>query len=258
MNLYYKHGGISVYHGDCMELLLSMQDNSIDCIITDPPYNIGYNYASYKDNLDSEDYFKWQLELHKQFCRVLRGGGSLFYLHYPEFASRIAWAASDNGLSLYEMICWTYNTHTGGKPLRKGFRIWNWMVKDATEPAYIGENALRGVYRNPTDKRVAARIADGKLPVDYDWWHYEQVKNVSSEKIDHPCQLPLEMVERIVDMGCPIGGVVFEPFMGSGTTPLAAHLNNRHCISIERDEQYLKAAVKRLKAHQAQLNLFIA
>ena len=89
------------------------------------------------------------------------------------------------------------------------------------------------------------RIADGKSARLYDWWEINQVKNVSKEKTKHPCQMPLEVMKRIVGI-LPPDYTVVDPFMGSGTTALACKLLDRKFIGIELDAEYLDIAKNRV------------
>ena len=104
-----------------------------------------------------------------------------------------------------------------------------------------------GEYRNPTDKRIAKNMAAGMRPTDYDWWMYEQVKNVSKEKTEHPCQLPLELVQRLLLAACPPGGTAIDPYMGSATTAEACINTDRGFIGIESDEKYFDICVQRVQ-----------
>jgi DNA modification methylase len=99
-------------------------------------------------------------------------------------------------------------------------------------------------YRNPTDPRIAKRIADGKRARLYDWWEINQVKNVSSEKTEHPCQIPTALMERIIRVTSP--KMVFDPFAGSGTTLLAAANLGVPAVGIEMSERYCEIIATRL------------
>ena len=90
--------------------------------------------------------------------------------------------------------------------------------------------------------------------VGYDWWQYEQVKNVNHEKTEHPCQVPIAMVERICGgMDC---GTVLDPFLGSGTTLVACYRRGRSGVGIEISEEYCELAARRLEQEMAQGRLF--
>jgi len=128
--------------------------------------------------------------------------------------------------------------------LRKGTRHWLWLSKGDTH--YVDDAHLRGEYRNPHDRRIRECIARGESPIDYDWWLYEQVSNRSREKTAHPCQVPIAMIERLICAACPEDGLVYDPFMGSGTTGEACRRTGRHFIGCEIDREYFEIANKRI------------
>jgi len=238
--------------GDALEVLRGMEADSVDAVITDPPYNIGYGYDIYADSLSDEDYLSGQLDIITECARVTKPGGSILYLNYPEMTARMYWAAPEIcPVVPFELLTWVYHQHTGGTPLRKATRMWAWWGVGCS-PTYIGEDALRGQYRNPDDRRIAALVERGMAPVDYDWWCYEQVKNVSAEKVDHPCQLPLDMVRRICAMISRPGETVLDPYCGSGTTGVAAIALNRDFIGIELSPEYAAIARRRIAPALAQ------
>ncbi len=175
--------------------------------------------------------------------KALKADANIFYLHYPEVAAEM-WVRLSRYYTPIEWINWIYHTHTGGKPLRNGSRAWLWFAQGNP---YIGDEALRGHYRNPTDKRIKKQIERGLAPIDQDWWWYEQVKHGSAEKTLHPCQLPLAMVMRIVQLTCPPGGTVIDPSMGSGTVAEACILLGRRFIGIEMDRLYFQIAIDRIE-----------
>lgn len=232
---------MTIIHGDALNELRKLPSASVDLVLTDPPYNVGYKYATYKDALSDQQYLTWQLAILRECERVLKQNGSLFYLNYPEFNSRIYTELLDGfALKPIEIIAWVYHAHTSGKPLRKAFRTWIWASKGTPPSRFTGE------YRNPNDKRIVARLAQGRKPNAYDWWLYEQVKNVSREKTSHPCQLPLQMVRDIVEATTEPGAVVLDCFAGSFTTGAAAKELGRHFIGIESDAAYVKLGRERL------------
>lgn len=246
MKPYFEDDSVTLYCGNQEGVLPALADSSFDLAVADPMYNVGYRYDGVSDSLDFEDYLSQQLQLAQECCRLLKDGSSLFYLNYPEFAARMFCAVPEvSDLKPYELIAWIYNQHTGGKPLRKAFRLWCWLTKGGGIP-YADERQLEGEFKNPEDPRVAKLIAEGKSPRDYDWWRYEQVKNVSAEKVNHPCQLPAAMVSRIVRLACPEGGTVLDPFAGSGTTARAAIKSGRRAVLIEQSEKYCAEIVESL------------
>jgi DNA modification methylase len=134
------------------------------------------------------------------------------------------------------VVSWVYNSNTP----RQHRDIAFWGVKpifsQVTQP-----------YKNPNDKRIKARIAAGKTGCKmYDWFEVNQVKNVSKKKNGntHPCEMPYEVMRRIVGI-IPKEYVIVDPFMGAGTTVLAARDLGRDYIGIEIDKEYFEYAKKR-------------
>ena len=113
---------------------------------------------------------------------------------------------------------------------------------------------VRQPYKNLNDKRIKERIARGcKGAKLYDWWNINQVKNVSKEKTEHPCQMPLEVMKNIIGI-LPDNCLIIDPFMGSGTTGVAVkEMNkeqnaNREFIGIEVDKKYFDIARQRIES----------
>lgn len=174
-------------------------------IVTDPPFNRGYHYASYNDRLDDGEYF--------EMIAALISGRRSVIIHYAEPLYRIAMTAN---IIPRRIVSWVYNSNTPRQ--HRDIAFFN------IEPDF---NKVRQPYKNPNDKRIKERIARGcrgaKL---YDWWNINQVKNTSQEKTEHPCQMPLEIMKRIIGI-LPDGITVLDPFMGSGTTGAAVAEINR-------------------------------
>lgn len=192
-------------------------------IVTDPPFNIGYHYNNYEDNMDSQDYYEMLGSVFQYSPFVI--------IHYPEEIYKIAFQV---GEFPDKVVSWVYNSNTAKQHRDIAFFGIKPDFKQYGQP-----------YKNPTDKRIMKRIADGKTARLYDWWEINQVKNVSKDKTNHPCQMPLEVMKRIVGI-LPPNYTVLDPFMGSGTTGLACKLLNIDFIGIELDKEYYDIANDRI------------
>ena len=224
----------------------TIPNNSVQLFVLDPPYNLGYKYNTFKDKKPQDQYLNEQTLIIANGMSKLKEGGSLFYLNYPETAADI-WARFKPE-ERFKWITWVYNVHSAGAPVRKASRAWLWFSKGA--PLY-NQSAFNVEYQNPTDKRVAQRIADGFKPSSYDWWEFQQVKNVSKEKRDHPCQLPEKMVERIILGSSNPGDLVCDCYSGSGTTAITAVKNGRRFDGCDLDPKYVSEANAYLTSLQA-------
>ncbi len=219
MKPYYEHAGITIYHGDCREIRPGL---SCDFVVTDPPFNVGYHYESYSDNLSGDEY-----------SNLLKSTITppAIVIHYPEDMFRVALAI---GCCPDKCVAWTYNALT---PRKWRMFAWFGMAPDFS--------LVRQPYKNPGDKRILKALGDGKTGASlYDWWHCEQVKNVSHDKTAHPCQMPISTMKKAL-LVTP-GKIVLDPFMGSGTTLRAAKDIGRQAIGIEIEEKYCEIAAKRL------------
>lgn len=215
---------IELYNAD-YQCLGDLEERFGDFIIvTDPPFNIGYHYRSYKDKVDNAEYM--------EMLSTLIMGRKSVVIHYPE---RLYELAMESNLMPARVVSWVYNSNTPRQ--HRDIAFFN-ITPDFSK--------VRQPYKNPNDKRIKERIAGGALGAKlYDWWNINQVKNTSAEKTEHPCQMPLEVMKRIIGI-LPEDATILDPFMGSGTTGVAAKELGRSFIGIELDEKYFKTAEKRI------------
>lgn len=198
-----------------------------DCfVISDPPYNQDYHYSEYKDSMSLDDY--------GEMMRLAFGDTKSVVIHYPEQTINILGKVLEN---CNESVAWVYNSNTA-----KQHRLITWW-NCKPDMRKVGQD-----YKNPTDKRIAKRIADGKKARLYDWWNINQVKNVSKKDNPHPCPIPYELAERIILLTTEKNDLVIDPFAGSGTILLAAKNNNRRYLGFEIDKTYSDFANKRLES----------
>lgn len=189
---------IKLLQGDSKQLLseaLEMCDNKA-IIVTDPPFNIGYHYDTYKDKMPEDEYYSMLKKMMDNAPSVI--------IHYPEALHRLS---IETGKAPTRIVSWVYPSNT-----RRQHR----------DIAYYGVNPdfskITQPYKNPNDKRIKALIAKGHTGAKlYDWWEVNQVKNVSKDKTAHPCQMPIEVMRRAIGV-LPDGYTIIDPFMGSGTT----------------------------------------
>ena len=195
-------------------------------IITDPPYNINYEYNEYNDNLTDEEY----IELISNFK-----GLKLAIIHYPEETMKYFVPAL--GVP-NEVNVWAYNSNL---PARHS-RLVNYYN---LQPDY---RKVLQPYKNPNDKRIKERIARGIAGArSYDWFSDIQlVKNVSKSEYPHPCPVPVELMERIIKLTTNEGDLVVDPFAGSGSTGVACVNTNRKFIGFEIDTLYADMANERI------------
>lgn len=223
MTPYYQNGQVTVYNCDFRLALPSVNDGFF---IFDPPYNIGFKYDLYHDNLADEEYIEMLAEF-QRFSKVV-------VIQYPEEMQRLVVPAL--GPPDHSGV-WCYNSNTSRR-----FRLINWY---GVTPDY---SRIKQPYKNPTDRRVAQLIANGNMGTDlYEWWDDIQlVKNVSLEKTTHPCPVPETLIKRIITLGADWGDVIIDPFAGSLTTLKAAKDLGYRAIGMELSENYILEGLQRL------------
>lgn len=215
---------LDIKQGDCLKLI---KDIDIPCnaiFVSDPPFNVGYKYDTYKDKLPEDVYFKILYDLFYDSPSVI--------IHYPEQLYKLS---IKFGYAPERVVSWVYNSNTA----RQHRDIAFYKVK----PNF---SQVRQPYKNLNDKRIQERIKNGYTGAKlYDWWNINQVKNVNKEKTDHPCQMPLEVMKNIIGV-LPKNSLIIDPFMGSGTTGLACKELGYDFIGFELDEKYFEIAKERL------------
>jgi len=216
--------------GDAREILPGLPAG---LVVVDPPYNLGYHYDVYGDRLEKTAYLNFLVAITPEPAVVI---------HYPETITQLAIA---RGKAPDKMVAWVYNANT---PRQWRVVAW-WGI--APDLSLGGQE-----YKNPTDKRVQALKAkhrvenpdnnsSEKMARLYDWWQIDQVKNISEEKTAHPCQIPVELMARIL-LVTPYNGPIIDPCMGSGSTLRAAKNLGRPSIGIEISQTYADIAVGRM------------
>lgn len=256
-----------VLNGDSLKVLKSVEDGKFDLIITSPPYNVG---KSYETKTSIEKYLETQEEIIDELVRTLSEKGNLcwqvgnyvnkgevfpldifyyqiFKKHGLKLRNRIIWHfghglhASNRFSGRYETILWFSKTD------EYIFNLDNVRVPSK----YPGKRHFKG----PKKGQISGN-PKGKNPSDIweivlqDWescmWNIPNVKSNHPEKTVHPCQFPIELVERCILALTNEGSWVLDPFSGVGSTIIASLKNNRNAIGIEKEKEYCKIANQRI------------
>ena len=217
---------IELFKGNCNELLpkIKQQLNKPYIIVSDPPFNVGYKYNEYKDKMNADAY--------RDMLKQLFSPPSVV-IHYPEDLYQLA---IDLGTPPTRVVSWVYNCNN--RRQHRDIAFFG-VTPDFTQ--------VRQPYKNPNDKRVQQQIAKGsKGSALYDWWNINIVKGNSKEKTTHPCQMPLQVMKRIIGI-LPKEYTIIDPFMGSGTTGVACKELDRDFIGCELNEEYYNIAKERIE-----------
>ena len=264
-----------LYHGDAMQMLDYIENETVQLIVTSPPYNIGKEYER-NNRLSLEEYIEW-LEpiIHKLCCKLLEGGsicwqvgnyiqdGEVFPLDYFFYKLFV-----DNGLQLRNRIIWRYNFGLHATRRLSGrYETLLWFTKSRDYKFNLDPIRVPQMYpgkRHASDKGDKAGTPSGnrlgKNPSDI-WefspetafledpvWEIPNVKASHPEKTVHPCQFPTELVERCVLAFSDKNDLILDPFVGAGTSVIAAMKHERFGIGIDQSQAYVELAEKRLKS----------
>ena len=209
---------------DCLKGLKQLEDNSVNLIVTDPPYNIGIDYQKYKDK--RKDYYKWLNKILKECERVLKENGSLYLIHYPEQASRIL-TGLNTKLINQNWITWHYPSNIGHS--KKNFT-----------------RSQRTILFYTKGNKFIFNLEEGEVIPDV--LQFNLVKNTSKEKVKgFPNQIPEKLIELLIGLSSNKDMLVVDPFMGSGTTAVVCKKLGRRFIGFELNPESVKIANERLK-----------
>lgn len=230
-----------IVQGDCLEVMKELPDESVDLVVTSPPYNIGNSqhtgskrHFAYNDNLPEEKYQQWQLEILQEFYRILKPDGSVMYNHKNRIKegrqiTPYEWLLK-SPLIIKQEIVWVNRSQNFDK-----CRLYPW-----TERIYwLAKSATTKMFNNLNHNDV----------FDYREW------KPTGTKGEHTRAYPEEMAGDLIGL-FPDAKIILDPFIGSGTTAVAALNTGRFFVGIEKEPKYVEIACKRVKAAQAQLSLF--
>lgn len=228
-----------VHQGDCVELMDKIPVESVDVIVTSPPYNLKNStgngmkdsrggkwqaaelvngYKTHGDNMPHDEYVEWQRDCLRSMMRVLRQDGAIYYNHKWRVQGGLLQGRQDivNGFPVRQIIIWQ---RSGGINFNPGY--------------YLPTYEVIYLIAKPDFRLAPKANALG------DVWHIPQEFNNP-----HPAPFPVELAQRCI--ASTTGRIVLDPFLGSGTTAMAAVMERREWIGIEISEDYCKLARERI------------
>ena len=257
-----------LYLLDCLEGMKELEDGSIDAIVTSPPYNLNIKYGKYDDDKPRQEYLDWLVEIFREGKRVLKDDGHLFV--NMGYSNIDPWVGMEVGLALRQD--WILQNHI------------NWVksihVNNKTSGHFKPINSKRFVC--PTWEHLFHFTKDGNTDIDLEWsgvpydeaynnaernkkrsgrdwrpttncWHItyqsKATKDITAEiagEDKHPAIFPRQLVEKCLKVSGLKQGVVFDPFMDTGTTAVVAKEYDLEYIGCEIDKAYIETANNRL------------
>jgi adenine-specific DNA-methyltransferase len=268
---YDPNADIILHQGDVKDFMRTLPDGSVKLVLTSPPYNLGKDY---EDRVSIGDYLKIQAETIAELVRVLREDGSICWqvgnfvddgevfpldiLYYDIFKKL--------GLSLRNRIIWYFRHGLHASKRFSGrYETILWFSKsdhytfnldDVRVPSkYPGKRHYKGPNKGqPSGNPKGKNPSDIWEIVVHDWemavWDIPNVKSNHPEKTIHPCQFPIELVERCVLALTDKGDLVFDPYSGVGSTIVGAIKHERRAMGCEKEADYNAVTRDRIEAFQ--------
>jgi adenine-specific DNA-methyltransferase len=246
-----KKSDYHLINDDCFTYLKKMEDDSVDLTITSPPYFMGKEYDR---SLKVEDFIADHKKLFPEIIRVTKPGGSICWqvgyhvlngVLTPLDAIIYDILRGEKRLQLRNRIVWTYGHGLHGQRRFSGrHETILWYTKADEDGEYFFDlDSVRvpqkypgKTYYHGNRKGEFSGNPNGKNPSDV--WEIPNVKANHVEKTEHPCQFPVALVQRLIRALTPKRGFVFDPFMGSGSSGVAALLEHRNFIGCELKDEY--------------------
>jgi len=253
-----------VHEGDCVKLLARMPAGSVHLAFADPPFNIGYEYDTYHDRRSADDYLDWSKRWMGEIARVLRPDGTFWLAIGDEYAAELKVIATrELGLTCRSWVVWyyTFGVNCKQKFSRSHAHLFHFVkdadaftfntdairVPSARELVY-GDKRAHPQGRLPDDTWILRPqdLPDG-FAADGDTWYFPRVCGTFKERSGwHGCQMPEQLLGRIIRASSNDGDLVLDPFGGSGTTLAVAKKLGRAFVGLELSKAYAKRITARL------------
>ncbi len=238
--------------GDAIEALSTLDDESVDLIFADPPYNIGKNFNGHKDKWGTEEeYLNWCYKWIDLCIRKLKPSGSFYVMTATQFMPYFDIYLRKR-MDILARIVWYYDS--SGVQAKKYFGSMYepilFCVKDKNNYTFntndILVEAKTGAKRKLIDYRKSVPTVYSSEKVPGNVWEFARVRYRMEEYENHPTQKPVALLERIIKASSNPGDLVLDPFSGTFTTCYVAQSYGRKSVGIELQNEYVKIGLRRL------------
>lgn len=243
-------------NGDVLKMLEFVPDNFADLIIIDPPYNLTKNFNGFKFNSRSEESFDEYLETwFPQVCKKLKPNGSLYMCGDWKCTSSLQ-RAIEKELSILNRITWQREKGRGAKSNWKNGMEDIWFAVKNPKDYYFDVESVKmkrkviAPYKVDGKPKDWDESEDGNFRITYpsNFWDDISIPFWSMpENTDHPTQKPEKLYAKLILASSKPGDIVFDPFLGSGTTSVVAKKLGRNYCGIEMNQEYCLWTEKRLQ-----------
>jgi DNA modification methylase len=254
-----------IYNMDCLEGIKQIPDNSIDLVVTSPPYNVNlgnnryndFSYSFYNDDKEYEDYIKWLCSIFKEISRVLKFSGRIC-INIGDGKNGTVPTSSDishfmtNELNYLSMahIIWNKNTTSNRTAWGSFMSPSSPSFPSSCEHIMVFAKGSRKLeYQGETDL-----VRDEFIEWAYGLWTFAPENR--QKEFNHPAMFPEELPKRCIKMLSWIGATVLDPFMGSGTTAVVCKKLKRNFVGFEIDKNYYDLANERIEHTKISKRLF--
>ena len=252
---YFKADDLLIYNEDILRIT-SIPDNSVDLIVTSPPYNVDIHYNSHTDNLSYEDYLEFTQKWIKKCFNLAKSEGR-FLLNIPldknkggqkSVGADITRIAKDIGWKYHSTIIWNE-----GNISRR--TAWGSFMSASAPYVIAPVELILVLYKDSWKKSGGSRKNDITKQEFMDWTNGVWTFPGQSKKGagGHPAAFPIELPRRCIKLFSFIGDIVLDPFLGSGSTLIASYLHGRKGIGVDIDKKYCNIAIDRLQ-REAKIN----
>jgi DNA modification methylase len=251
--------------GDCVAGMNGLPAGSVDLVFADPPFNIGYEYDVYEDRKEYDHYRDWSRQWIAAVHRVLKDDGTFWLAIGDEFAAELKLLSQDLRFHCRSWVIWyyTFGVNCTMKFSRSHAHLFH-FAKDPKRFTFLADelenripSARQLVYadrranpkgRLPDDTWILRpQDLDGCFQSDEDTWYYPRVAGTFKERAGfHGCQMPEQLLGRIIRLCSRENEIVLDPFAGSATTLVVAKKLGRRFLGFELSDEYVKSGTKRL------------
>jgi site-specific DNA-methyltransferase (adenine-specific) len=262
----------TIHKQDCIEAMQQLDPGSVDLVFADPPFNIGYAYDVYKDRKAPPEYLNWSRQWIEGVHRVLKPTGTFWLAIGDDYAAELKILSQEIGFHCRSWVLWyyTFGVNCKYKFSRSHTHLFH-FVKDAKKFTFNGAaiavpSARQTVYadaraakegRLPDDTWILRPqdLTEGLNP-DEDTWYFPRVAGTFKEREGfHGCQMPEQLLGRIIKVSSSPGELVLDPFSGSATTVAAAKKLGRNFLAFDISDEYITRGLGRLSKIQTGDNL---
>jgi site-specific DNA-methyltransferase (adenine-specific) len=239
-----------IFHGNCVEVMRQIPDESVDMTFADPPFNLSKRYGKYQDDKDVQEYLSWCYSWLDEMVRITKPTGSIFVHNLPKWLPYFAVHLNDIAYFRH-WIAWDAMSNPLGRTLLPAH--YGILFYTKSEKNYKFHDLRR---KHEKCRECDAFLKDyggkkyllhpfGTLLSDV-WNDIHRIRH-KKRRDEHPCQLPEPLMERLIMMATDEGDIVLDPFNGAGTTALAAKRLGRKYVGIDLDEYYVNITRKKLE-----------